>query len=312
AGSMFFTSCKKEPFCEGCAGNNKPPLAAAGPDTVITLPLDSVLLDVSTSSDPDGKISAWQWTKVSGPVSFAIVNSSAAKTIVKGLAVGIYQFELKVTDAGGLFSKDTLKITVNSAPVIVACDNSNRPTINAQLIPIGTLSKARITPTVAAAGTKILFAGGRWTSDCPDCWGSSRVDIYDTVTKQWSTAELSQGRFGMAAVTVRNKIFFAGGQFGDGAWDQLFSTVDIYDASTNTWSVAALSEARGYIAGATVGNKLFFAGGGDGDDYRNPITNKVDIYDLSTNTWSTTSLSEQRLNISAVAINQKIYFAGGI
>ena len=59
-----FTSCQKE------RGSNKQPLAVAGPDQVITLPADSVLLDGSNSSDPDGRISAWQWTKVAGPASF--------------------------------------------------------------------------------------------------------------------------------------------------------------------------------------------------------------------------------------------------
>ncbi|MBD0376206.1 MAG: hypothetical protein ICV51_11305, partial [Flavisolibacter sp.] len=56
--------------CEGCNQNNKPPIAAAGPDTIITLPTDSTLLDGSKSGDPDGKISAWQWTKISGPALF--------------------------------------------------------------------------------------------------------------------------------------------------------------------------------------------------------------------------------------------------
>ncbi len=78
--AMILISCKKELSCEGCAGNNKPPIAAAGPDQVITLPNDSVLLDGSNSSDADGKISEWRWTKMSGPASFTIVNNSAAKT----------------------------------------------------------------------------------------------------------------------------------------------------------------------------------------------------------------------------------------
>ena len=36
--------------------NNKPPIAVAGPDQVITLPTDSVSLDGNSSSDPDGAI----------------------------------------------------------------------------------------------------------------------------------------------------------------------------------------------------------------------------------------------------------------
>ncbi|HUS01992.1 MAG TPA: kelch repeat-containing protein [Chitinophagaceae bacterium] len=288
---------------------NQPPIACAGADQVITLPTNSINLNGSCSTDPDNNITGYVWTKIAGPSSFSIT-SNVAQTAVNNLTEGIYQFELKVTDAGGLYAKDTVQVTVNNL-ISVSCDNSNRPEVTAQLIPVGTLSKGRIQIAVASAGTKILFAGGRWTDDCPDCWGSSRVDIYDTVTKVWSTAELSKGRFGIAAVTAGSKIFFAGGQSGDGAFDGMYSTVDIYDASSNTWSVTALSEARGYIAAATVGDKVFFAGGGDGDDLRNPVTNRVDIYNLTSNTWSTTSLKERKLGISAVSVNQKIYFAGG-
>jgi hypothetical protein len=48
---LIFYSCRKEYSYEG-GKNNKPPLAVAGPDTVITLPTDSVLLNGSKSSDP--------------------------------------------------------------------------------------------------------------------------------------------------------------------------------------------------------------------------------------------------------------------
>jgi hypothetical protein len=51
--------CKRELSCEGCNQNNQSGLAIAGPDVIITLPMDSVLLDGRGSSDPDGKISAW-------------------------------------------------------------------------------------------------------------------------------------------------------------------------------------------------------------------------------------------------------------
>src|SRR4249919_3421961 len=114
---LFFSSmisCKKETSCEGCATkNNKPPIAVAGPDRVITLPTDSVLLDGSSSSDPDGKISEWLWTKISGPASFNIIKPTDSLTKVRSLVVGTYLFELKVTDNGGLSAKDTIRIIVD-------------------------------------------------------------------------------------------------------------------------------------------------------------------------------------------------------
>ena len=84
---IALSSCKK--VCDECRENNKPPVAAAGPDQTITLPTDSVLLDGSKSSDPDGRISAWQWTKVAGPASFAINNATSSKAIVKNLSTWV-------------------------------------------------------------------------------------------------------------------------------------------------------------------------------------------------------------------------------
>jgi len=78
------------------------PTAVAGPDQVITLPTDGISLDGSASNDPDGTISEWLWKKVSGPASFNIVKPSDSTTKVKTLAEGACQFELEVTDNGGL------------------------------------------------------------------------------------------------------------------------------------------------------------------------------------------------------------------
>ena len=96
-GALTQVACKKELSCENCGVNppgsaNKPPIANAGPDQVITLPTDSVSLDGSSSSDPDGSISNYLWSKISGPASFIITNAAAAKTVVKNLAAGYYQF----------------------------------------------------------------------------------------------------------------------------------------------------------------------------------------------------------------------------
>ncbi len=106
-------SCKKEKSCEDCNENNKPPIAIAGPDQVITLPTDSISLDGTASNDPDGTISKWLWTMISGPASFNVINPKTSGTVVKNLVVGIYQFELKVTDDKGLVSKDSLTVTVD-------------------------------------------------------------------------------------------------------------------------------------------------------------------------------------------------------
>jgi len=77
-GTIVFSSCQKELSCEECKDKNKSPIAIAGPDQVITLPTDSISLDGSASSDPDGTIREWLWTKISGPASFNIDNTVSA------------------------------------------------------------------------------------------------------------------------------------------------------------------------------------------------------------------------------------------
>jgi hypothetical protein len=114
SGMLMLLACQKEISCEQCA-NNKPPVANAGPDQTLALPADSTRLDGSASADPDGNITVYKWTQIAGPNSSTIVSTSQAKTTVKALIVGIYQFELMVTDDGGLSAKDTLRVQVNAA-----------------------------------------------------------------------------------------------------------------------------------------------------------------------------------------------------
>ncbi|TMI65087.1 MAG: hypothetical protein E6H07_03975 [Bacteroidetes bacterium] len=300
--AVIFSSCKKETSCEGCATkSNKPPIAVAGPDQVISLPIDSVSLDGRSSSDPDGSISNYLWTKISGPVTSNIIKPSDSITKVKSLVAGSYLFELKVTDNGGLSAKDTMRVTVNDAA----------SQCSLTMIPIGVLSMPRDHLAAAAAGTKILFAGG-WSSANQDV--TSRVDIYDTVSQTWSTAELTQARYDISVIAIGNKIFFAGGT------DDWFFTsrIDIYDVSSNTWSTAELSKARGRMAVAAIGNKVFFAGGdcfdgADGGTMINSVSDVVDIYDMSTNAWTVSHLSERRgsLEFAGTSLNNKFYVAGG-
>ncbi len=91
------------------------PIANAGPDQVITLPTNTANLNGSASSDPDGTISSYAWSQVSGPSTASITSAANATTSVSGLQQGVYVFVLKVTDNGGATSSDSVKITVNPA-----------------------------------------------------------------------------------------------------------------------------------------------------------------------------------------------------
>src|SRR6476620_12699785 len=122
------SGCKKELSCEECLSTNQPPtnhppVANAGNDTTIMLPVNTANLDGSLSFDPDSNITGYLWTKISGPSSFNITDTNAVQTPVINLVQGVYLFELKVTDADGLFDRDTIRVTVfvNKPPACTNC-----------------------------------------------------------------------------------------------------------------------------------------------------------------------------------------------
>ncbi|MGZ5133787.1 MAG: PKD domain-containing protein [Flavitalea sp.] len=133
AGYVSFISCKKERAVFPVRNNNTP-VANAGSDTTITLPVNSVTLNGDGSTDTDNNISGYSWTKVSGPASFNIITAQAVQTLITSLVEGVYLFELKVTDNTNLFSKDTVKIIVHTKPL----EPSNGKTIKARVVEYGT------------------------------------------------------------------------------------------------------------------------------------------------------------------------------
>jgi len=289
---------------------NRPPVANAGTDQTIVLPTTTANLSGNGSTDPDNNIASFLWRKISGPTSFNIADANSVQTQVTSLVGGVYQFELRVTDSGGLFSKDTVQVFVVSPNS--ACNIDNRPLIQARLVPLGKLSICRVNIITSAANNKILFAGGSFCDIDYTGAPTHRVDIYDINSNSWSIKDLEgypDYRLDMGIAASSNKIFIGGGGFwGD---DIYTNKVDIYTTSDNSWSIAALSEYRTAATGVSTGNKIFFAGGYSFNNGSNYWSNTVDIYDNVTNAWTTGTLSERRGYLSAVTASNKIYFAGG-
>jgi hypothetical protein len=193
-------SCKKEYSCESCSEKNKPPIAVAGPDQVITLPTDSVSLKGINSSDPDGTISGWLWRKISGPASFNIINPSDSTTKVKALVIGIYQIELKVTDNGGLSAKDTMKITVDSVLRINHKPIANAGTDQTITLPTNTINL----DGSASTDPDNNITGYIWTKIS----GPSSFNITNTNSIQTRVTDLVQGIY-----QFQLKVIDAGGLF---------------------------------------------------------------------------------------------------
>ena len=92
---------------------NSLPVANAGADKTITLPLSDVSLNGGGSTDADGIIARYIWKIIQTPGGGWIENAAANNTLAHSLIQGVYKFELTVIDDRAGSSKDTVTITVN-------------------------------------------------------------------------------------------------------------------------------------------------------------------------------------------------------
>ncbi len=100
---------------------NQLPIANAGADISITLPVNTVTLNGSGSNDPDGTIVKYEWTKVSGPeridfVPITITAPGSANTTVLNLIAGTYVYKLRVYDNSSAIREDQVTVTVLPDP----------------------------------------------------------------------------------------------------------------------------------------------------------------------------------------------------
>ncbi|XP_054714599.1 dyslexia-associated protein KIAA0319-like protein [Uloborus diversus] len=91
---------------------NNPPVANAGPDQKLTLPLQGPIILNGSGSKTDAKISKWKWEQVQGPKNAIISDADAAIAKVTGLIPGYYQFMLTVYDEKFTHSSDTVNVSV--------------------------------------------------------------------------------------------------------------------------------------------------------------------------------------------------------
>ncbi len=109
---------------------NNPPSASAGPDQTVEEGA-AVTLNGSGSTDPDGDVLSFKWVQIGG-TSVTLSSSIAANPVFETFLVDpegeSLTFQLTVTDADGLQSKDTciVNITwVNDPPVASAGPDQN-------------------------------------------------------------------------------------------------------------------------------------------------------------------------------------------
>jgi gliding motility-associated-like protein len=104
---------------------NQPPVANAGPNKTITLPTNITNL-TGSGSDPDGTISRYTWSKVSGPT--VTMGATDQPTLsVSNLIEGSYVFRIEVEDDDAATDTDDVIVSVIPAatnqPPVVNADN---------------------------------------------------------------------------------------------------------------------------------------------------------------------------------------------
>ena len=125
---------------------------------------------------------------------------------------------------------------------------------------------------------------------------------------------LSEARAFIAAVTVGNKVFFAGGTRGDNTSSDC---VDIYDASTGLWDTASLSVSRAFspFFATSICNKAYFVGGAKNNFYNmqwEDPTNVIDIYNEELDEWSVDYMPQTVINHTVGGAVDHLLVGGGI
>ena len=101
---------------------NEAPVADAGADIAGVSPGANVTLDGSGSSDPDmDDTPTWLWTQTDASGYPVVLSDAAAKrptfTVPSDIAAdAVLVFTLRVTDAGGLFAEDSVRVSVAPPP----------------------------------------------------------------------------------------------------------------------------------------------------------------------------------------------------
>ena len=183
--------------CDGfdtstCIIQNQPPTINAGPDEVITLPINSVNLSGTVTDDglpnPPAQVTV-TWSKQSGPGTVTFSNQNQASTTATFSAAGTYLLRLSATDSE-LSSYDDVVVTVNSALVPQAPAITTPPI--SQTVNVGSST----TFNVVASGTAPLAYQ----------WRKGSVDISGAINSSYTIANVQLSDAGNYDVVVSNGI----------------------------------------------------------------------------------------------------------
>lgn len=274
AGDSIFNNTLNAAVCTNTAPTPAPniaPTANAGTDQTITLPTNSVIL-TGDGSDPDGSITAYTWTKVSG-ASATISSPTGKVTTVNGLARGVYVFKLTVTDTDGANSSDDMMVSVlGGSPVV----QNKKPLVSISGSTQLTSSSVRLSATASDQDGTIRSV--RWSQVA----GPAPARILETTLAETEVQNLVAGVYVFLITATDNN--------GQSASDTISVTVEASGPSGGG-SLGGGSSGSGSTGGggggsggagsgsgsSTTGDSVGDAGGGENKGERSPVTERVSV-----------------------------------
>jgi glucose/arabinose dehydrogenase len=171
---------------------NQPPLAAAGEDKSVRLPVAAVTLAGSGSDPEDGSKVSYTWSQISGPTAVVFGSPAQAITGVSNLLAGLYTFRLLVTDSQGAAAGDDMVLTVNPAENVA-------PTVHIQ--PVDNLTLPTNSVTLHGTGTDAdgTISSYRWTQ-----LSGTSATVSGEATPALSLSDLVAGTYSFRLTVVDN------------------------------------------------------------------------------------------------------------
>jgi len=244
---------------------NFKPIANAGGNQTVILPASTANLSGS-GSDPDGTVTAYAWSQVSGPSTAGISSPGSQNTGVTGLVAGLYVFRLTVTDNAGATGTADVNVMVNSAPAkfnyrAITIDRTKIPNTAQTNFPVLISGIYPFLKTTVNGG-KVNNSNGYDIIFALDTLGTNRlsweIEKYVPATGEliaWVKTDVSP---------AADKVIYM--QYGDvsittfqgnvaGTWNSSFATVHhLKDGVALTPTDATVNANNGTVSGATATN----------------------------------------------------------
>ena len=173
---------------------NVPPVANAGGNKTITLPISTIVLN-GTATDSDGSITSVLWTQTAGPNTATLSGNTTNSLTASNLIAGTYKFRLTATDNQAATGSDEMTLTVNPAPVNLP------PTANAGGNKAITLPTSTIVLNGTASDPDGTIASVLWTQTA----GAGTVTLSGTTTNTLTLTGLTAGTYKFRLTATDNQ-----------------------------------------------------------------------------------------------------------